>query len=175
MLYIHFETSEEIRVLTDDEAYATVRENQNKIEIVLLNKDIIFFTSYALYLKNHIIGNYKIQQIIENMEKTLNNLSLENSLKVVLYFCEILFELSKETVSKFKLKTTTDSVAIIPENLKKVVLYIQQDNYRKISVSELAKYCNISQSQMTRYFKDFFTKHPYNISTNTSLIVQNIC
>ncbi len=159
MLYVHFETADELRELTYREAYADAEKNQNKAEMLFFNENTIFSTSYVLYLKNHVSGTPKLQQTIENMEKILPKTTLENSLKTILIFCEVLFELSRETVKTLKINTKGE-VARTPYNLKKAVLYIQQNCHRKINISELIKHCNISQSQLTRYFKQAFGKTP---------------
>ena len=159
MLYVHFETSEEICELTDKEAYIESEKNQNETELLFFNENTIFLTSYVLYLKTYIPGTSKLQQTIENLEKLLPKTTLENSLKTILNFCEVLFELSRETVKTFKIRTKGEVVRT-PYNLKKAVLYIQQNCHEKINVSELAQHCNISQSQLTRYFKQAFDKTP---------------
>ena len=160
MLYIHFETSGELCELSDKEAYIDAEKNQNEAELMLINQNAVFLTSYVLYLKPHMTGNHELQLLMETVEKLLTKITLENSLKIVLHFCEILFELSKLTVNTFKSDPSKDQVVIIPYNLKKAALYIKQNSYKRISISELAKHCNISQSQLTRYFKQAFGKSP---------------
>ena len=159
MLYIHFETSDELCELSDKEAYIDAEKNRNEAEMLFFNENTIFSTSYVLYLKTYIPGTPKLQQTIENLEKLLPKITLENSLKPVLNFCDVLFELSRETVKTFRINPKNEVVRT-PYNLKKAVLYIRQNCHRKINISELTKHCNISQSQLTRYFKQAFGKTP---------------
>lgn len=159
MLYIHFEVDGEIYELSEKDAYANIEKNQHEAELLLFNKNTAFSTSYTLYLKNHVSGSSELQQTIENIKKLPAVITLENSLKTVLNFCDLLFEISKETVKDFNIEKKSDIIKA-PYNLKKAALYIQQNCHRKISVAELALHCNISQSQMTRYFKQTMHKTP---------------
>lgn len=156
MLYVHFEINNEMCELTDKEASVAAEKNQNDAEMLLINEHTVFLTSYALYLKNHMTGTDETLKIAEELSAKI---TLENSLNFVLKFCEILYELSKETIKTFRIKTKGE-VITMPHNLKKAALYITQNSYRKIVVSDLAKHCNVSQSQLTRYFKTAYGKTP---------------
>jgi len=160
MIYIHFKTNNEMSEFTDEEAYANIEKDKNEAEISFINKNELFPPSYNIYLKNHMTENDELHKIVGKIEMHLKQVTIENSLKIVLHLCNILYNLSKEMIDSFEIKTPKEKVMVIPHNLKKAVLYIKQNSHKKISVTELAKYCNISQSQLTRYFKAVFNKTP---------------
>ncbi len=159
MLYIHFETGEEMRELTERDAYADIEKNQLETVRLLIDENTEFSPSYTIYLRKHTSGFSELWQAIETIKKLSAVITPDNSLKTVLHFCDILFELSKGIVNSLKIEKKNETIKT-PYNLKNAVLYIQQNCYRKISVSELAKHCNISQSQLTRYFKQSMDKTP---------------
>ncbi|MBR5614114.1 MAG: helix-turn-helix transcriptional regulator [Clostridia bacterium] len=160
MLYIHFELSSELYEMTSKEAYTFIEQKRIETEGLLINESAVFPKSYTLYLQSCIGVSSKVTEITERMVKQLYKVSLNNSLPIVLLFCELLNELSRITLKALDDRNLDEEIVRIPENLKKAILYIKQNIFDRISIPELAEYCNISQSQLTRYFKNAAGKTP---------------
>ena len=97
MLYIHFTTAAPIKELSAAEAIEEVRAFQARTENALLNnvKSLLPQNS-SIYLRTlcH-AGGQDVLEICGRMERLLYKFSLDSTLSLVLYFCQILSVVSK--------------------------------------------------------------------------------
>ena len=101
-------------------------------------------------------GEGDVLELGKKLKVLLQKYRLLNPLFATVYFCEILAHLSQWTVQNLQKNENEVEVLKVPHNLKKAIWYIKQNYAKKISVKDLCTYCNISQSQLNRYFKRAF-------------------
>ena len=160
MLYIHFDFADDTREMTNDDAYSFIEQETVETKNQLITENILYPTSYTIYLRHHMAQSEKASQIAKNITELLPNVNLNNNIKIVLLFCELMAELSSITKKLLGDKNMDEKLVRIPENLKNAILYIKQNSSEKINIPELAKYCCVSQSQLARYFKIATGKTP---------------
>ena len=74
--------------------------------------------------------------------------------------CSILSTLSQYTIDTVYSDAVLKAPDQIPDNLKKAIRYIRSHYTEKISLGELANYCNVSKQQLIRYFHTAFCCTP---------------
>ena len=167
ILYVHFTTAEPLCELTETDAAAEIYNLYVSIENQLLNntKRIVPYIS-KIYLSDYLQpGNYFSSDATERMEKLLSNHTVDNSLMMTLYLCELLTAISLENIKKIRQKISIeneefDALLNVPSKLKKAIHFIRQNHTSKITLDDLCRHCSISKSQLTRYFKEIFGKTP---------------
>ena len=190
MMYIHFTTVSPVQELVSADAAAEVKVLQQRIEQSLLNTQRFFSVPMTkVYLPQHSHEKTApILKICDEISELLRSFRIDNSLFVSLYLCQILSLISQDTLTHLSEKAADTELLSVPPNLKKAVWYIKQNESKKITLTELCSYCNISQAQMIRYFKTAFSKTPmqyiseFKINraremflTATDLSIKNIC
>lgn len=162
MLYIHFSASENVNQYENAEALLKINRLKSEAEASLLNLRTVFHissTEIFLYPVIHAADSLFFN-MCEEFVKLLSNYNPDNSLFLLIHFCELLAFLSKKTITSVSEKEIDTEILRIPNSLKKAVLYIKQNYTKKISISDLCRHCNMSQSQITRYFKNTFQTTP---------------
>lgn len=157
MLYVHFSLADELSEYKNAEALQKINKLKAEMENSLLNSQsasMISMTDIFLFPALH--DNGDVLEICRKIKELLEKYKLHNHLFVTVYFCELLALLSKQTMKLLLEKETELDVIKVPHNLKKAIWYIKQNYTKKLSVEDLCTYCNVSQSQLTRYFKSAF-------------------
>lgn len=162
MLYIHFTTAAPIKELAAAEAIEEVRALQARTENALLNNvKSLLPQNNSIYLRTlcH-AGGQDVLEICGRMERLLYKFSLDSTLSLVLYLCQILSVASRENLLYLKARDTNADLIHIPPGLKKAVLFIKQNCSAKVTLDDLCLHCNRSKSQLIRDFKAVFNKTP---------------
>jgi AraC-like DNA-binding protein len=161
MMYIHFSTDEPVTELENRDAVQLIHNLRNDIERALLDTKNIFTVSIKnIFLFPHTKGDGSLIPICKRIQELRLGYKVESSLFLSAYFCEILALLSKQTMKQLmSTDTDTDTIAL-PHTLKKAIWYIKQNHTKQISLDDLCRFCNISQAQLTRYFKKAFNTTP---------------
>ena len=107
-----------------------------------------------LYLSRKTDVSDKFEMIDGMFEKILNKTKEKNfaSLFVSLTFCELLAELAKADNPIFEYGVS-EKEERIPSSLQKALSYVRYNYDKKISTSDLCKYCNLSPQHLIRLFK----------------------
>ncbi len=161
MMYIHFTTDEPITELENAEAVQLIHTIREDIEKALLDTKSIFTVSIkSIFLFPHIRGDGTLIPICQKIQELRLGYKVESSLFLSAYFCEILAGLSKQTMRQLISEDADTDIVKLPHTLKKAVWYIKQNHTKHITLDDLCRFCNISQAQLTRYFKSTFGTTP---------------
>ena len=162
LLYVHFSTSERLQEESVLAASKKIAQKKRDLEASLLNSNNIFVSEMTdIYLCPHMSGKEeKILSVAEKTEKLLAKYKTYNYLYIAVCLCELLVILSNDTAEKIDTADADTQLLEVPHYLKKAVWYIKQNYSKKITVEDLCYYCNMSQSQLTRYFKSEFATTP---------------
>jgi len=161
MMYVHF-TVGETDELTEKEALEKINRNKAEAEQSLLDSQNSFVAALTDVFLKPVLHREdgKTLEICEKIKALRYGYKIDNTLFLLIYFCELLALLSKQTLGELREQDTDTQTVKIPYNLKKAVWYIKQNDSKKITVSDLCQYCSISESQLTRYFKEHFHTTP---------------
>ncbi len=162
LLYVHFSTAEKIEEYSNLAASHSISLKKRDLEASLLHSNSIFVSEMTdIYLTPHMSGSLeKVLAAAEKTEKLLKKYKTYNYLYIAVYLCELLAVLSAHTVEMLDTDDADTQLLEVPHHLKKAVWYIKQNYSKKITVDDLCSYCNMSQSQLTRYFKSEFSTTP---------------
>ncbi len=162
MMYVHFTVKETVRELTSREAASALGELSLDIRSSLLPEKQ-FFPSHIteIFLPMHYeAADDRLCELARELEGLIPVFRASDALFITLKFCEMLSYITKKTVSALNRVEGDVGIGTVPQRLKRAVFYIRQNEGRKTSLSDLAEYCGVSQSQMIRYFKSAFDKTP---------------
>ncbi len=166
MMYIHFTTDEPLSELENAEAVQLIHTMRENIEKALLDTKSIFTVSIkSIFLFPHIKGDGSLIPICKKIQELRLGYKVESSLFLSAYFCEILALLSKQTMKQLMSEEADTDIVKLPHTLKKAVWYIKQNHTKRISLCDLCHFCNISEAQLTRYFKKAFGTTPMQYIT----------
>jgi len=189
MTYVHFSTEEEVRELENEEAVRSISESISKADQQLLDgKNNFVAVDKMLYLSYFNTGcRDAVLELYGDLSKTKGNRS-HDGLYMIFSVCRLLSLLSYELRHTLFAGDTDNELRRVPSNLKKAVWYIKQNEAGHLSLDALCRYCNVSPSQMIRYFKDAFGKTPIQyineykvnraremIQTTPELAIKNVC
>ncbi len=190
MLYVHFVTDGDLLELENEEAARMISEGISKADQQLLDGRKTFVSvDPILYLTYFNKGRGEaVKTLYDDLSKAVKEYRSDNGLYMTFGVCRLLSLLSRD-LRRTVLAGDMDTELIrIPANLKKAVWYIKQNESGHISLEALCRYCNVSPSQMIRYFKDAFGKTPIRyineykvnraremIQTTPELAIKNVC
>ena len=161
MMYIHFSTDEPVAELENGEAVQLIHSLKENIEKALLDTRSIFTVSIKnIFIFPHVKGDGSLIPLCKKIQDLRLGYKVESSLFLSAYFCEILALLSKQTMKQLMSAEADTDMVKLPHTLKKAVWYIKQNHTKQISLDDLCHFCNISQAQLTRYFKKTFGTTP---------------
>ena len=162
LLYVHFSTSRKIEEKSFSEATSILHSKKKSLEESLLNANNLFVSEMTdIYLVPHLsFAGEKVLSICAKIEKLLNKYKTDNYLYMAIFLCELLATLSTPVCEKLDSSDADTQLVEITHHLKKAVWYIKQNYSKKITVDDLCAYCNMSQSQLTRHFKNEFSTTP---------------
>lgn len=166
MMYVHF-TVGTTHELSSAEALFKINRLKSDAESALLNSENTFVASLTdVFLSPAVhIPEGKSIEICKKIKDLRYGYKIDSTLFLLIYFCELLALLSKHTLDELKEDETDAHTVKTPYNLKKAIWYIKQNYSKKITLYDLCIYCNISQSQLTRYFKQTFSTTPMQYIT----------
>jgi len=161
MMYVHF-TAGETEELTEQEASAMINSRKAEAEQALLDSQNSLVAALTdIFLKPVLHrDDGKLLAICEKIKALRYGYKTDNTLFLLVYFCEMLALLSKQTIQELNEQDTDIQTVKTPYNLKKAIWYIKQNSSAKITVADLCRYCNVSEAQLTRYFKKVFHTTP---------------
>ena len=164
MMYVHFSTDEPVAELENAEAVQLIHSLRENIERALLDTRSIFTVSIKnIFLFPHIKNDKNSDELLalcRKIQELRLGYKVESSLFLSAYFCEILALLSKQTMKQLMSEEADTDMVKLPHTLKKAVWYIKQNHTKQINLDDLCSFCNISQAQLTRYFKKTFGTTP---------------
>lgn len=190
MMYIHFNTEGNLLELQNEEAARRISEEITKADQQLLDGRKTFVAvEPMLYLSYFNKGREKeVRVLYEDLFKAAKEYRSDNGLYMTFGVCRLLSLLSRDLRRTVQAGDMDQDLIPIPANLKKAVWYIKQNESGHISLESLCRYCNVSSSQMIRYFKDAFGKTPIQyindykvnraremIQTTPELAIKNVC
>lgn len=164
MTYIHFTIDCDSEQLERKMLSADIIEQKQ-----LIDEEMISETQPATYPQNIYIQNHNIGLDINKLAKILSDITLFSAKREITSFlqssaalCEILIYLTDNTLSSAADNSALESAVSVPYNLKKAVAYIRRHYTQTVTLDDLARCCNVSKQQVTRYFKDAFDDTPIN-------------
>jgi len=162
LLYVHFSTAHKVEEKSFADAAQQIVLKKRSLEESLLNSNNLFVSEMTdIYLMAHSdFEKDKVLEVCSKIEKLLKNYKADNYLYIAVYLCEILALLSTSVSEKLSSADADTQIVEVTHHLKKAVWYIKQNYSKKITVEDLCAYCNMSQSQLTRYFKSEFSTTP---------------
>jgi len=190
MMYIHFNTEGNLLELENEEAARRISEEIAKADQQLLDgKKTFVAVEPLLYLSYFNKGREEeVRALYDDLSKTAKEYRSDNGLYMIFGLCRLLSLLSRDLRRTLLAGDMDRELIPIPANLKKAVWYIKQNESGHISLEALCRYCNVSSSQMIRYFKDAFGKTPIQfineykvnraremIQTTPELAIKNVC
>lgn len=190
MMYIHFAPQGELLELRNEEAARMISEEISKADQQLLDGRKTFVSvEPILYLTYLNIGRKEaVLALYEDLAKAAKEYRSDNGLYMTYGVCRLLSLLSRDLRRTVLAGDMDKELIPVPANLKKAVWYIKQNEAGHISLEALCCYCNVSPSQMIRYFKDAFGKTPIQyineykvnraremIQTTPELAIKNVC
>jgi len=187
---VHFKTDTEVMELEVAEAARLISNGISKADAQLLDGQKTFVTPdpiIYLSLFNTSRRNETLDLCLE-IEKNLKEYRYDNSLYITFVFGRFLSLISRDIRLSIVSRDVDFELMKVPKKLKKAVWYIKQNESGKIDLDELCAFCNVSKSQMIRYFKDSFKKTPIRyvneykinraremIQTSPELAIKNVC
>lgn len=190
MMYIHFNTEGNLTELENAEAARRISEEIAKADQQLLDgKKTFVAVEPLLYLTYFNKGREEeVKSLYEDLSKAAKEYRSDNGLYMTFGVCRLISLLSRDLRRTVQAGDMDQELIPIPANLKKAVWYIKQNESGHISLEDLCRYCNVSSSQMIRYFKDAFGKTPIQyindykvnraremIQTTPELAIKNVC
>ncbi len=162
LLYVHFSTEQKIEEKSLHEAAQKISLKKRELEEALLCANNLFVSEMTdIYLEAHsLLAKEKVLSVCARIEKLLKKYKADNYLYLAVYFCELLAFLSTAVREKISCADADTQIVEITHHLKKAIWYIKQNYSGKITVEDLCASCNMSQSQLTRYFKSEFSTTP---------------
>jgi len=163
LLYIHFITKTPVVSYETTGAKKQILKLKEEMNNQIMSSENMFAVNNRIYLYNHLKTGDKEVEIRNLLEKALEiNLknTIESSMMITLYLCQILAYCTQITLDSLMSKQMTVLENSIPPKLQKAIMYIRQNYSRKISLDDLCKLCNVSKQQMIRYFKTACGKTP---------------
>lgn len=164
MTYIHFDENSEPEQIEFQKLAMDIFEQKQ-----IMDTEMISETQLVTYPQNIYIQNHSVGLDIDKLTSLLANITLFSAKREITCFlqssaalCEILIYLTNTTLSHIADNVSLENAVSIPYNLKKAVSYIRRHYTRNITLDELARCCNVSKQQVTRYFKDAFNDTPIN-------------
>ena len=162
MTYVHFKTESEVMELENDDAARLISMGISKADEQLLDGQktfvspdpIIYLSLFNTSLKSETLA------LCAEIEKNLKEYRYDNSLYITFVFCRFLSLISLELRRTILSGDMDKELVRVPKKLKKAIWYIKQNESGKIDLDELCSFCNVSKSQLIRYFKDAFQKTP---------------
>lgn len=166
MTYIHFDENSEPEQIEFQKLAMDILEQKQ-----IMDTEMISETQFVTYPQNIYIQNHSIGLDIDKLTSLLANITLFSAKREITCFlqssaalCEILIYLTNTTLSHIADNVSLENAVSIPYNLKKAVSYIRRHYTRNITLDDLARCCNVSKQQVTRYFKNAFNDTPINYS-----------
>lgn len=158
MYYIHFSLSREVEQIDIDALLKKISDAKAFLDNQILNGASLLTHENKIYLQNKTsVKNYHELfkrlddiQLFSIKRQLMCGLQSSNSL------CSILSTLSQYTIDTVYSDAILKAPDKIPANLKKAIRYIRSHYTEKISLDELANYCNVSKQQLIRYFHAAF-------------------
>ena len=190
MMYIHFSTKEEVSELENDEAARRISEAISRADRQLLDgKNNFVAVDEEMYLAYFNTGSKDaVLEHYRDFSKAARESRSYNGLYMTYGVCRLLSIISHDLRRAIFEGEMDKELLKIPANLKKAVWYIKQNEAGHLSLEELCRYCNVSPSQMIRYFKDAFGKTPIQyineykvnraremIQTTQEIAIKNVC
>lgn len=162
LLYVHFSTPQKVEEVNFSEAASLIAQKKKSIEESLLNSNNLFVSEMTdIYLLPHYDEkNEKLLAVCEKIEKQLKKYKADNYIYMAVYLCELLAVLSTAVSERIYSHDADTQLVEVTHHLKKAVWYIKQNYSKKITVDDLCSCCNMSQSQLNRYFKSEFSTTP---------------
>ncbi len=162
LLYVHFSTAKRVEEKSLRDAAGQIAHKKSSLEESLLGSNNLFVSEMTdIYLEAHSdFEKEKLLSVCAKIESLLKKYKADNYLYMAVYLCELLALLSTSVSEKLCSTDADTQIVEITHHLKKAVWYIKQNYSKKITVEDLCAYCNMSQSQLTRYFKSEFSTTP---------------
>ena len=189
MMYVHFKT-DDFSELESFDAAKMISHGISKADAQLLEGQRTFAPPEP-YIYLSLFGQSRRDEVLElcsDVSKNVGEYRSDNSLYITFSFCRFLSLISRDTRRALLSGDLDPELVKIPKKLKKAVWYIKQNESGSITLEDLCRICNVSKSQMIRYFKDAFQKTPIQyineykinraremIQSAPELAIKNVC
>ena len=168
MYYIHFSFSREVEQINFDDLLKKISDAKIFLDNQILYGEYLLTYENKIYLQNKTsVKNYHELfkrlddiQLFSIKRQIMCGLQSSNSL------CSILSALSQHTIDTVSSDTALIIHTKVPDNLRKAIRFIRSHYTEKISLDELANYCNVSKQQLIRYFHASFHCTPVEYITD---------
>ncbi|MBQ7846648.1 MAG: AraC family ligand binding domain-containing protein, partial [Clostridia bacterium] len=154
MLYLHFKTGSEASELENEEASRRIMEGVSRADVQLLDEKKNFLAQDA-YLYLSLFNTTRRGEVLaagEDISTASAKYGSDSGLYAGFCMCRVLSLLSRDLKRSLMAGDMETDMTKIPPKLKKAVWYIKQNESGRITLDGLCSYCNVSKSQMIRYF-----------------------
>lgn len=166
MIYIHFSLEDNNAILQteQDELQKELSDLRSRLDTELMDGDSTLSYPFNTYIgnKNSFSDFTEAKAAIKKINLFSANRQLMCGLQSSISLCRILSSLSQSTIDKLVTADNFSPEIGVPGKLKKAIGYITRHYSEKITLEELAAYCNVSKQQLIRYFKHYFGDTPIN-------------
>ena len=172
MAYIHFSFASDFSRERAEVLQKRLLAHKNALDIELMSGSLNRYYDNKIYLTEqmHLYDMSALEYFSGNQFDDGRKNPFTFNLKISINFCGILCSLSAYTLNKIISLDDRHSILDTPYKLQKAVNYISKHYNEKITLDELAAYCNISKQQLTRQFKTNLQMTPMKYVTEFKLL-----
>jgi AraC-like DNA-binding protein len=163
MLYVHFTVPGGVHELDDAEAAMHAARLDSALGVSLLSESRSFpIAETEILLPTVYRGeSASLERAAAELEGMLPSFRSEDALSVTFTFCRLLAMLSKKTLGALAGRSqTAEELSAVPQKLRRAVWFIKQNESKKLSSADVARFCGLSSAQLIRYFRAAFGKTP---------------
>ncbi len=168
MTYIHFK-SEEVSSLSSEDIKEEIIKRRDKINKTILENGIDD-NPYKAYLSESCSFEGKEEEFsafFKNLCRNFSRHHIESGLATSLSLCGILQLITEDTLRKIKDETRLEKA--VPPLLRRALSFIKQNYTEEITLSDIAKHCNVTKQQIIRYFRSVLKTTPMQYVTECRL------
>ena len=160
-VYFHFETENKIEEITTEQANKYIGDDNARNE----RSAIEGISAISLPTNDIIVNQYvrlssEFNAVWTKLSKQLLSRHIESRFLCSVYFNEILGYAFKFSAKKLSSKINPSSANAIHHNVKKAVLYINQNYNKIITLEMLCDFCKVSPQHLIRLFKVHLNSTP---------------
>ena len=163
MLYVHFTVGAGVHELDDAEAAAKATHLDSALGVSLLSESRSFPIAESEILLPDVLraADGAMLGAVRELEGMLSSFRSEDALCVTLSFCRLLAMISKRTLGALVGRSrAAEELSAVPQKLRRAVWFVKQNESRKLSSQDVARFCGLSSAQLIRYFRAAFGKTP---------------
>lgn len=168
MIYVHFSFSSEFAEISVNELTKKISDIKHNLDTEILSGASKLSQSNEIFIQNKsTFKNYsQILELFKDIRIFSSHRQLMCGLQSTINVCNILTQISQNTIESLASDTTLKDEPRISPKLKEAIRYIVHHHAEKISLDTLETHCHVSKQQLIRYFKTAFNTTPVKYITD---------